>query len=375
MRRGRAVIGRVVEKIVRDTFAKCDVEIGGQRPWDIRVHDDAWYRRLALNPSFEPGESYMDRQWDCNAIDELLYRLFSSSDGRAHERGWKYHLRNTWARVNNRQSRARAGRVAQHHYDITPELFQRMLDAETMSYTCGVWQDGDALGDAQHNKLKLICDKLALEEGETLLDIGSGFGGLAIYAATRYGARVRGITNSRMHYHVATARAAHLPNVEFSLMDYRELPSQNWRFDKVASIEMIEAVGPKNFGTYMDIVHRSLRRQGRFVMQAFISNTSQHVCNEWFDRHIFPNGVSPSMAQLDLAASGNFIAPDDVDDIGQHYSPTLLAWDDNFQQHWPDLSAQFDERFRRMWHFYLTCLAGVFRAEDLRLCQLTYQRS
>ncbi len=373
------IVDRVAERIVRDTFASCDVEIGGARPWDIQVKDRAFYRRLAINPSFELGESYMDDQWDCPAIDELLFRLFSSADKGSFERGWKYHLRNAWGRLANRQSRARAPRVAQHHYDKTPELFRRMLDDETMSYTCAYWRDGDGLGAAQQNKLRMICDKLELQEGETLLDIGCGFGGLAEFAAENYGARVLGITNSQMHWRMARERCAALPGVEFALLDYRELPSLGRRFDKVASIEMIEAVGPKNFAPYMEIVHRVLLPGGRFVIQAFISATSQYVCNEWFDRHIFPNGVSPSLAQLRAATAQSFAARPTVEDIGEHYAPTLLAWDERFERHWPELksgqlSAGFDERFRRMWHFYLTCLAGVFRAKDLSLCQIAYAR-
>ncbi len=369
------ILDRAAERLVRNALAKRDIDVGGARPWDIQVHDPAWYRRVALDPSLQLGESYMDGQWDCAAVDELFFRIvtFGQTAG-PYDRGWRFWARNTWARLVNPQSRARAGIVAEQHYDQAPELFRRMLDDETMSYTCGYWRQGDALGDAQHNKLRMICEKLALKEGDTLLDIGCGFGGLAEYAASNYGARVVGITNSEMHHRMARERCHGARHVELLRMDYREIPKLGRRFDKVASIEMIEAVGPKNFAGYMDIVRQTLTPNGRLLIQAFISETSQHVCNAWFHRYIFPNGVSPSLAQLERAAAGKFSTPA-VEDIGLHYPPTLLAWSSNFRAHWGELSRRFDERFRRMWEFYLLSLTGVFRARDLQLCQITYQRT
>jgi cyclopropane-fatty-acyl-phospholipid synthase len=243
-----------------------------------------------------------------------------------------------------------------------------------MTYTCAYWRDdAGALGAAQRAKLRLICDKLDLQRGETLLDIGCGFGGLLAFAAEHYGVTGVGITNSIHHQREATARAAGMP-IEYVLLDYRELPSLGRRFDKIASIEMIEAVGPKNFARYMAIAHACLADGGRFLVQSFISSTSRHVCNEWFDRYIFPNGVSPSFAQLSRATERSFGAPKDVHDLGAHYPPTLLAWDANLRAAWPHLTRRYDARARRMWHFYLRSMAGTFRAEDLRLCQIVYAK-
>jgi cyclopropane-fatty-acyl-phospholipid synthase len=253
-----------------------------------------------------------------------------------------------------------------------------------MTYTCAYWGPAErseaypggpanALAGAQRNKLKRVCDKLGLEPGQTLLDIGCGFGGLAAYAAEHFGVHVLGITNSIRHYEVARARYAGTLPVEFALLDYRDLPSLGRKFDHIASIEMIEAVGPKNFATYFAAADACLATGGTFLLQSFISGTSRYVCNEWFDRYIFPNGVSPSFAQLGAATATNFGPPKDVEDITQHYPPTLHAWDSNLRAGWSSLGA-YDVRVRRMWHFYLTCLAGTFRAEDLRLCQIMYSR-
>ena len=353
---------------VQRAFADAEIAIGGRRPHDVRITSDAFYHRLVRNPAFQLGETYMAGLWECDAIDELVERLLASGVAGAHERGYAFYVRDAWARVRNRQSRARAPEVATAHYDLDPELYAAMLD-DSLTYTCAVWQGaGDTLAAAQQRKLRLVCDKLGLRAGDTLLDIGCGFGGLAAFAARHYGARVVGITNSVQHAGIARARTAQLP-VEILELDYRDLPALGRRFDRVASIEMIEAVGPKNFATYMDVVRRCLAPGGRFLMQSFISAESRHVCNEWFDRYIFPNGVSPSLAQL--AAASPFAAPS-IDDLTAHYPPTLLAWDRRLTAAWPTLARRYDDRFRRMWHFYLTCLAGVFRTRDLRLCQLLY---
>jgi cyclopropane-fatty-acyl-phospholipid synthase len=362
---------RVAEWTVRRGLAEADVEINGTRPWDLQVRDPKFFFKLALNPAFQLGETYMDGLWECEAIDELMYRLLVSGVAGAHEQSPTFHIRTALARVRNLQSRRRAGEVATAHYDIDTELYEHMLD-DTMTYTCGVWRDAETLGDAQRNKLRLVCDKLGLREGQTLLDVGCGFGGLAAFAAENYGVTAVGITNSVEHVTYARSRYAGKLPVEYLLMDYRDLPSLRRRFDHVASIEMIEAVGPRNFETYMTAVDRCLAEGGRFLLQSFISGTSRYVCNEWFDRYIFPNGVSPSFAQLADASAGNLGAPKNVEDIGDNYSPTLLAWDKNLTAGWPKLSRRYDARFRRMWHFYLTCLAGTFRAKDLRLCQIVY---
>ena len=367
------MIDRLAERAVRSALQRSDVEIGGSRPWDIHVHDRSWYRRMALDPALQLGEGYLDGLWDCDALDELHYKLFSSPDGRSRQYGLKHALRSAWARLRNPQSRARAEQVARQHYDQDADLFGRMLDPETMSYTCAFWNQGDDLGQAQANKLAMLCDKLELREGETLLDVGCGFGGMAAFAARTRGARVVGITNSRLHQRVAAERCAGLP-VEILLLDYRDLPRLGRTFDKVVSIEMIEAVGPRNFAAYMRAVYDVLRPGGRFAMQCFLSADSLQVCNEWFDRHIFPNGVSPSLEQLADATRANLGAPRAVQQIGLHYPPTLLAWSENLRSYWRDRPLAADARERRKWVFYLHALVGAFRAGELGLCQIEYRR-
>jgi len=365
-------VDRLSETLVTRAFARAGIEMGGNRSWDVTVRGREFFARVAKNPAFELGETYMDGLWDCDAIDELFFRLIVSGVAGAHEQRRTFRLRSAWARVRNRQSRSRAGAVADAHYDLDAELYRQMLDS-SLTYTCAYWSSPeDSLESAQVKKLAMICEKLALTPGETLLDIGCGFGGLAAFAARNHGVRVVGITNSAQHCAIATERTRGLP-VEIRLLDYRELPSLRRRFDKIASIEMIEAVGPRNFGTYMNVAYDCLEPGGLFLLQSFISDSARYVCNEWFDRYIFPNGVSPALSQLLDATDGNFGTPRHIEDMSAHYSPTLLAWDRNLSRAWNKLRP-YDQRFRRMWHFYLTCLAGFFRAEDLHLQQILFGR-
>lgn len=232
---------RMAEQLVRHAFERAGVAIDGDRPWDVRVHDRSFYLRLIRNPAFQLGETYLDGAWDCHAIDELMERLLRFGIAGANDRGPWFWLRTARARVRNLQSRARADEVATAHYDLEPALYEAMLD-DTMTYTCAHWRDpAESLAEAQRNKLRLICDKLELRPGETLLDIGCGFGGLAAFAATHYGARVFGITNSVQHHQLATTRYAGALPVEFARMDYRDLPALGRRFDKIASVEMISS--------------------------------------------------------------------------------------------------------------------------------------
>jgi cyclopropane-fatty-acyl-phospholipid synthase len=365
------------ERLVVAAFARAGITVNGNALYDIRVSNPTFYRRMALNPAYELGSTYVDGLWECDAIDELMARLLDAGVGQSFERGWQHAARSLIAKARNLQSRIRASIIADH-YDLGDELFTAMLDP-SMAYTCAVWQDGaTTLADAQARKMAIVCEQLALAPGDRFLDVGCGWGGLLDFAARRHGVRATGITISKNQHAFARARLADLEHAKVELMDYRDLVVHGDgrpRFDKIASIEMVEAVGPKNYATFMSGMHELLEPGGLFLLQSFISHRSVHVCNEWFDRHIFPNGVSPSLALLARASESTFGAPTSIRDIGRDYDPTLMAWDANFDAHWPSLTKHgYDERFRRMWHFYLTSLAGVFRAKHLRCFQILFEK-
>ncbi len=353
-----------------DLAARADIRFNGNRPWDIQVHDPAVYSRILRHGSLGFGESYMDGLWDSQALDVTFDRLLRARIDEAL--GWRVKLRGMAAylrdRMMNRQSTARAFQVGEQHYDAGNDIFQAMLDP-TMSYSCGYWQDTDYLAQAQWNKLDLICRKLDLQPGEKLLDIGCGWGGLAIHAAREYGVSVVGITVSREQQALARERCQGLP-IEIRLTDYRSLEEP---FDKAVSVGMFEHVGSSNYATYFDTVARLLPEDGLFLLHTIGSDRSAHNSDAWLDKYIFPNGQLPSAAQLSDQLEQRFLI-EDWHNFGPDYDRTLLAWWDRFNAAWPELQARYSKRFYRMWHYYLMCCAGYFRARQGQLWQLVLSK-
>ena len=363
--------------------------LNGDGPRDVRVHDESFFTKLLEDPALRLGETYMDGLWDCSAIDELVTALYESNAkerladpavvartpallaGALARSAWR-GLRD---RLTNRQNRARSTTVAKEHYDAGNELYRRMLDP-TMTYTCGVFADGYDLEDAQNAKYDLLCRKLDLKPGQKVLDIGCGFGGFARFAAKNYGAEVVGITISTQQLEAARARSEDVPGTDFRYLDYRDLPHTfpEGTFDHVVSIEMIEAVGPKNLGEYFDAAAAALKPGGRFALQAIASNTDVVNCNPWFSKYIFHEGVAPSRNQVDKAAARSFGAAGDVHRLTADYDKTLLEWNRQFQESWPALESEYGDRFKRMWEFYLLSVAGGFRTETLQLDQVVYTK-
>jgi cyclopropane-fatty-acyl-phospholipid synthase len=237
-----------------------------------------------------------------------------------------------------------------------------------MLYTCAYWKNAKTLDEAQEHKLDLVCRKAGLRSGMRVLDLGCGFGGFAAFAAEKYGCEVVGMTISseQQRYGSEVAKRKGLP-VEIRLQDYR---SAGGVFDAVVSIGMLEHVGWKNHRAFMEVVHRCLHRDGVAVLHTIGSNESQKHGIPFFEKHLFPNAASPSLAQLGKATE-NLFAVEDVHNIGPDYRPTLLAWWKNFEAGYPTLDPKkYDERFYRMWRFYLLAAAGAVAARESQLWHL-----
>ncbi len=262
------------------------------------------------------------------------------------------------------QSRKRAWIVGKEHYDLGNDLFSLMLDPY-MQYSCGYWKEATNLLEAQQNKLALICQKLQLQKGMTLLDIGCGWGGLAAYAAEHYGVKVTGVTISAEQQKLAQSRCAGL-DVEIILEDYRDL---KLKFDRIVSVGMFEHVGPKNYKTYFDVVNKNLREDGIFLLHTIGSNQSDLNVDAWIDKYIFPNGCLPSISQLSAASEAHFVV-EDLHNFGPDYDRTLMAWNERFQAAWPHLENNYSPRFKRMFTYYLKVCAGAFRARNIQLWQV-----
>lgn len=353
---------------VQALLREAGVRLGGDRPWDLCVYDPRFYRRALAGGSLAFGESYMDGWWDCEALDECIARLMSAQLDQA-VRSWGMLWRVARAKLMNLQRRARAHEVGEHHYDRGNDLFEAMLD-ERMIYSCGYWHRADTLEEAQEAKLDLVCRKLGIEAGDRVLDIGCGWGGFLKYAAEEYGAEGVGLTVSQEQARLARERCAGLP-VAIRLQDYRELDGESFRdsFDHAASLGMIEHVGPKNYATYFDAVRRCLNEGGLFLVETVGAKRSTATTDPWTEKYIFPNGSSPSAKQLTTALEERFVI-EDWHNFGPDYDRTLMAWHERFAAHWDALSGRYDERFRRMWRYYLLSSAGSFRARHNQNWQL-----
>jgi len=356
------------ETVIRGILEGSDIEINGSNPWDLQVHDARLYDRVVREADLGFGEAYMDGWWDCEAIDQLIHRIFLIDAPRKLKGNWRLMWHALQSRLLNLQSRARAFEVGEHHYDLGNDLYEAMLD-KRLNYTCAYWANADNLDDAQEAKLDLVCRKIGLEPGMTVLELGCGWGSFAKYAAEKYGAQVLGVTVSKEQVALGMQRCEGLP-VELRLQDYRDVSGT---YDRVISIGVMEHVGYRNYRTYMEVTDRTLNDGGIAFFHTIGHNWSTTTANAWSNKYIFPNGMLPSIAQLSRAIEGLFVV-EDWHNIGPHYDPTLMAWHANFEAAWPELKKGYDERFYRMWRYYLLSSAGGFRARAQQVWQVVMTR-
>ena len=339
------------------------VVLNGNRPWDIQVHDDRLYSTVMRTGSLGLGEAYMDGWWDVAQLEEFFCRLLKAElDTKVGS--LQDILNYAGALLVNMQSPERSYVVGRKHYDIGNDLYQKMLD-KRMIYSCAFWQNVSTLDSAQEAKLDMVCRKLALKPGMRLLDIGCGWGGMAQFAAENYAVEVVGITISKEQASLAKERCAGLP-VDILLQDYRSLDTT---FDRILSLGMFEHVGYKNYRTFMNKVRSLLSEDGLFLLHTIGSNTSRKITDAWIHKYIFPNSMIPSAKQISGALEGLFVL-EDWHNFGADYDKTLMHWFDNFRSNWNSLKNNYDERFFRMWKYYLLSCAGTFRARSNQLWQI-----
>lgn len=356
------------EKIIRELLEPTAVEVNGNKPWDIRVHDARFYDRVLREVALGLGESYMDGWWDCEAIDQMIDRVLRAD----LEFVLKGNMKLLWhalrARLFNLQSVPKAFEVGEEHYDLGNDLYQAMLD-KRLNYTCGYWENAETLDEAQEAKLDLVCRKINVKKGMKILELGCGWGSFAKFAAEKYGANILGVTVSKEQVALGMELCQGLP-VELRLQDYRDVDG---KFDAVISIGVMEHVGYKNYRTYMEVVDRCLVEDGIAFIHTIGANFSSTSANAWTNKYIFPNGMLPSISQLGAAMEPNFVM-EDWHNFGPDYDKTLMSWHANFEKAWPELKDGYDERFYRMWRYYLLSSAGGFRSRSSQLWQIVMTR-
>lgn len=353
-------------KVLSNLLAHADVRVNGDRPWDIQVSDPSVYAAVLTRGSLGFGEAYMDGYWECHDLSGLMTRLMHARlDERPLGSARLYiAMHYLKARLLNLQSSSRAFQVGEQHYDIGNDLYEKMLDRH-WCYSCGYWAEADNLEDAQIAKLDLICRKLKLKPGMTVLEVGCGWGSLAAYMAKHYGVKVHGITISKEQVKMAKERCAGLP-VDIELIDYREIQGQ---YDRVVSVGMFEHVGHKNYDTYFSTLSRCVKPDGLFLLHTIGTEQDGGGVDPWIDRYIFPNGELPTLPTL-VGSCKSYFNVEDLHNFGTDYDKTLMAWWDNFKSSWHSLSGNYDERFARMWRYYLMSCAGFFRSKRGQLWQV-----
>jgi len=352
------------KEVVQELILNADIQVGGNRPWDIHVHNDKFYDRVMSEGSLGLGESYMDGWWDSERVDLTIYQILN-----AHlEKHVKWNLKTAWAflkaKLFNRQSKTGSMEVIDIHYQLGNDFYEQMLD-ERMTYSCAYWDHCTTLNEAQAAKYDLICRKVGLKPGMHVLDIGCGWGGFAGYAAEHYGVTVVGVTLSENQAAYGRETTKDL-TVEIRVQDYRDL---NEKFDRIISIGMFEHVGPKNYNTFMEVANRCLKDDGLILLHTIGSNGTHHMGDAWIDKYIFPGGHLPSIAQIGNAIDGRFIM-EDWHNLSTNYDKTLMAWHENFNKNWAQFKERYPAQFERMWNYYLLTCAAAFRSRNIQLWQI-----
>jgi cyclopropane-fatty-acyl-phospholipid synthase len=367
---------RLFKPLLESLLEGSGVKLGGGRPWDIRVNDERLYRR-ALRGSLGLGESYVDGDWDCEALDEMFRRVLSSDIQHKPLIRAAGAMKALQSRLMNLQTKSRSRAVAEEHYDIDHRMYALFLGPWNQ-YTCCFFDGTDDLERAEEIKLEMLCDKLELKAGDRLLDIGCGWGGFAKYAALTRGCEVTGISLSEEQLRYAADYTRGQP-VILRKLDYRDLPGSGLPpFDKISIVGMIEHVGYKNYAPLMGVVHRMLKPDGLFLLHTIGNCEKTTVVDPWMEKYIFRNSMAPAMSHLSDAAEGKFVV-EDWENYGHYYVPTLQAWYDRFNANWDRIRAlptrrPFDERFRRLWNYYLMSSKAAFDVEKLHLWQLVMTR-
>ncbi|MDP2685056.1 MAG: cyclopropane fatty acyl phospholipid synthase [bacterium] len=362
-------MGNLKDK-VQKILDLAEVKINGNQPWDIKVHNYKFYARVLSEGSLGLGESYMDGWWDCESVDDFFYKILKAQleTKLSFIRLAPFYLK---AKLINLQTIRRSRLVGKTHYDIGNELYKFMLD-KRMVYTCGYWKNADNLDQAQEDKLDLVCRKIRLTKGMSVLDIGCGWGSFAKFAAEKYGVRVVGITVSEKQVKLAR-ELCHGLDVEIKLQDYRNVKE---KFDRVISLGMFEHVGIKNHKTYMNMVANALKKNGLSMLHTIGKNYSHDYTDPWISTYIFPNSVIPSAKHI-TSSSEKFFVIEDWHNFGMDYDKTLKEWRKNFINNWGMIkqsSSRYNERFFRMWTYYLSCSMATFRVKKNHLWQIVFSK-
>lgn len=365
----------------RLTFGAAGAKLSGH----LQVNSWGFFRRVLMNADIGFGESYTEGEWDSPDLTAVL-RVFAANMHAADER--KNIAFSALGRIADRIRHALnkndltgSRKNIEYHYDLGNEFYRLFLD-QTLTYSCALFTHAEeTLEEGQINKIEALLARAQVKPGDHVLEIGSGWGTLALHAARHHGCTVTTITLSKEQYNEVKRRAheEHLEDrVIPMLCDYRKITG---KFDKIISVEMLEAVGHEYFGTFFKTVDRLLKPDGVASIQVITIPDERYDryrrATDWIQKYIFPGAVVPSLTALNKAMTSNSrLMVDELENIGIHYARTLREWREAFEKRIDDVKKLgFDERFCRMWRYYLCYCEAGFEERELGVLQLRLTRS
>jgi cyclopropane-fatty-acyl-phospholipid synthase len=347
---------------------------GTGQPVAVRFTSAAGQWAVLRDPELAVGEAYMDGTLvvEQGSIADFLY-LALSQDRSGKPPRWarvQWLARYLWRRLAQFNPPTRARKNVAHHYDLDQRLYALFLDADRQ-YSCAYFEQPDqSLDDAQLAKKRHIAAKLLVEPGARVLDIGSGWGGLGLYLAEMCGARVTGVTLSEEQFALSRSRADEKGlsgRVEFRLQDYRDIPD---RFDRIVSVGMFEHVGVTHYDVFFRKCAEMLSDDGVMLLHSIGRSEGPGITNPWIAKYIFPGGYIPALSEVLPAVERAGLLVTDIEMLRLHYAETLKHWRERFLAHRDDLEKIYDERFVRMWEFYLAASEMTFREQGMMVFHL-----
>ncbi len=364
---------------VIDADGKLHVFSGTPEPIvTLRLGDKALHHKLFFNPELYAGEAYMDGTLTfegCDLYDFL--QLFAMNRVSLGSYPLQSTLRRIWKllrKVQQHNPAAKAKTNVAHHYDLSGDLYELFMDQD-LQYSCAYFMtEDDSLEQAQENKKRYIAAKLLIEPGQKILDIGCGWGGLSLYLATLADVQVTGVTLSKEQYDVATRRAEALGlagRVRFELRDYRDIEG---RFDRIVSVGMFEHVGISHYDSFFAKIKALLAEDGVALLHSIGHRSPPGTTSPWLRKYIFPGAYAPALSEVLAAVERQYLWVTDMEILRLHYADTLRAWRVRFDANREKIAALYDERFCRMWEFYLVSAEMTFRHGSAMVFQMQLAR-
>ena len=362
----------------------------GKEPFSatLEINDEAFFKKVVLYGDVGFGEAYVDGLWDTNDVNKLISWFLLNIEnaptisGSKVQSGFLNILKwiNRFSFLNRANTKSGSKKNISDHYDLNNDFFSLFLDP-TMTYSAAYFKHQDmSLEEAQYEKYRALADRVKVKEGDHVLEIGTGWGGNAIFLAKNYGCKVTTTTISKEQYKYAVDRIEKeglKDKINVLLKDYRDLEGT---FDKIVSIEMLEAVGHKYLKSYFDQCGKLLKKDGILGIQVITSPDSRYESLkngvDWIQKHIFPGSLLPSIGAINKAVNDTSeMTLVELEDIGLHYAKTLKMWAETFNINWNQIKELgFDDRFRRKWNYYLGYCEAAFGMRNINVMQLVYTR-